>query len=103
MSQQNTFKQYLFNTYDRQELQDIADYGCQSGVAGTMIYYNQTNDLYDKYSEEMHDTLGAYIEETGQIPDYIVKYLGDLVGFKNAMVWFVAEIYAQEMTNTEEA
>ena len=68
-----------------------------------MIYYNQTNDLYDKYCEELHDVLGNYIEEIGCAPDYIVQYLGDVVGFKNAMVWFVAEVYAQEMTSTEEA
>ena len=98
-----TFKQYLFDNYDRQELQEIAEHGCQSGVAGTMVYYNQTNDLYDKYCEELHDVLGNYIEETGCTPEYIVQCLGDVVGFKNAMVWFVAEVYAQEMTSTEEA
>lgn len=98
-----TFKQYLFDNYDRQELQEIAEHGCQSGVAGTMIYYSQTNDLYDKYCEELHDVLGNYIEEIGCTPDYIVQYLGDVVGFKNAIVWFVAEVYAQEMTSTEEA
>lgn len=98
-----TFSQYLFDTYDRRELQDIAEHGCQSGAAGTMIYYNQTNALYDQYCEELHDVLGRYIEETGTTPEYIVQYLGDLVGFKNAMVWFVAELYAQEMVKTEEA
>ena len=98
----NTFKQHLFDNYTRQELQEIADHGCQSGVAGTMIYYNQTNTLYDQYCEELHDILGRYIEETGITPEYIVQYLGDLVCFKNAMVWFVAELYAQEMANTEE-
>ena len=97
----HTFKQWMHSTYDRQELLDIAQYGCESGTAGGMIYYTETNKLYDLHAEELHDVLHNYEQETGTVPEYIIKYLGDLTGFKNAMVWFVAELYAQEMTSDE--
>ena len=96
-----TFKQWLFNTYDRQELQEIAQHGCASGVSGGMIYYSETCDLYDKHAQELHGVVGQYEQETGVLPEYIIKYLGDLTGFKNAIVWFVAEYYAQEMTSED--
>lgn len=97
----NTFKQWLFNQYDRQELQDIAEHGCASTAPGGMIYYTETADLYNRFEQELHDVVWQYREETGIVPEYIVQYLGDLTGFKNAMVWFVAELYAQEMTSEE--
>lgn len=96
-----SFKQWLFNQYDRAELQEIAEHGCASGVAGGMIYYSETCALYDQHAEELHDVLGQYEEDVGVLPEYIIQYLGDLTGFKNAMVWFVAELYAQEMVSEE--
>jgi hypothetical protein len=95
-----TFKQWMKDTYDRQELEDIAQYGCQSGVSG-MIYYTETCALYDKHAEELHDLLYNFEKETGVYPQSIVEELGCLTGFKNAMVWFAAEVYAQEMTSEE--
>lgn len=98
----NQFKQWLKDTYDRQELQEISQYGCESGVAGGMIYYSETCALYDKHAEELHNVIWQYEQDTGVLPEYIIKHLGDLTGFKNAMVWFVAEVYAQEMTSVDD-
>jgi hypothetical protein len=95
-----TFKQWMHATYDREELQGIAEHGCVSGVSG-MIYYSETCDLYDTHAEELHDLLYQYEQDFGQYPQYIVENLGCLTGFKNAMIWFAAEFYAQEMTNEE--
>ena len=97
-----TFKQWMHSTYDRQELQDIAQFGCESGTAGGMIYYSETCALYDQYAEELHDVIYNYEKDTGVMPQYIVDRLGDLTGFKNAVVWCVAELYAQEMVSEDE-
>lgn len=99
----NQFKQWLKDTYDHQELQEITQYGvCASGVVGGMIYYSETCALYDKHAEELHNVIWQYEQDTGVLPEYIIKHLGDLTGFKNAMVWFVAEVYAQEMTSIDD-
>lgn len=96
-----TFKQWLFDTYDRQELSEIANNGCASGVAGGMIYYSETCDLYDKHAEELHDALYDWEQQTGSPPEFLIEHLGCLTGFKNAVVWAVAEMYAQEMISDE--
>lgn len=99
----NTFKQWLSNQYDQDELKEIAYNGCESGCAGGLIYYSETTALYDLYADELHEQLGNYLDQTGeQIPSYISGHLGHLTGFKNAMVWFVAEMYANDLINETE-
>lgn len=101
--EQLTFKQWMQDTYEQDELNDIAKYGCVNGVSG-LIYYSETNDIYDQYSHELHEALGNWIDSVGEAPDFIVKELDNATTFKNAMVWFVAELYASELsTETEEA
>jgi hypothetical protein len=54
------------------------------------------------FADELHDIISEYKEMTGEMPDYIVKNLYSGTQFKNAVVWFVAEWYADEyMTNWE--
>jgi len=98
----NTFYKHIKENYSKDELKEISQHGCVSGIAGTMIYYSQTNDLYDEFSHELHDKLGEWIDEIGETPEFIAKELGNASTFKNAMVWFVAEQYANEIVQTQE-
>ena len=98
----NTFYKHIKENYSNDELKEICQHGCVSGIAGTMIYYSQTNDLYDEFAYELHDKLGEWIDEIGETPEFIVKELGNASTFKNAMVWFVAEQYANEIVQTQE-
>ena len=92
----NTFKQWMLDNYEHPDWENINHSGCENGVSG-LIYYSETNDIYDAFADELHDILSEYKDMTGEMPDYIVKNLD-----KNAVVWFVAEWYADEyMTNWE--
>jgi len=93
----NTFKQWMKDTYDKQELSDIALHGCTGGVSG-MIYYTETCALYDKHAEELHDALDDFEQQTGSAPEFLLEHIGCLTSFKNAVLWAVAEMYAQDMT-----
>lgn len=95
---EKTFKQWMIDQYDQEELYTITEHGCISGCAGGLIYYSETCDLYDKHAEELHGALSNYEQEFGQWPDFVVKNLGSANGFKNSVVWFVAELYAYELT-----
>ena len=97
-----TFKQWMQNQYDYEELYTITEQGCSSGCAGGLIYYEETNNLYDRFADELHDKLSEFIYSTGEAPDFIIKNIGNLTSFKNAMVWFIAEVYALELTESEE-
>jgi hypothetical protein len=99
---ENTFKQWLKDTYEPVEIEDIQRHGCEGGVSG-MIYYTETSALYDKYAEEMHEVIGEMIDQIGFMPEYISRYIGSVEQFKNAIVWVVAEWYAGDIiSETEE-
>ena len=98
--EKQTFGNWMKSSYDREELEDIARYGCSGGIGG-MIYYHETNALYDLHAEELHDMIYEYEQSTGEMPRYVIDELGCLTGFKNAVVWFCAELMAQELTSEE--
>jgi hypothetical protein len=96
-----SFYDYM-KTYDSEELSEITKHGCVSGCAGGLIYYSDTCAFYDAFDQELHDKLGEWIDEIGETPEFITKELGYANGFKNALVWFVAEQYAGEILQTRE-
>lgn len=99
----NTFKQWMIDHYEIEELYTITEHGCISGCAGGLIYYSETCDIYDKFSNELHDALNDYKDQMGEWPSYVTENLGSVISFKNAVVWFVAEVYAYELTKESEA
>ena len=99
--QYKSFYDYM-KSYDADELKEITEHGCVSGCASGLIYYSDTVAFYDAYTDELHNKLGEWMDEIGETPDFIVKELGYSQGFKNAMVWFVAEQYANEILQTLE-
>lgn len=95
----NTFKQWMSEQYEAEELHDIATHGCASVAPRGMIYYTETTALYDQYGEELHRVYGDYVEEIGEPVAYVMENMGEVSMFKNALVWFIAELYAQELAN----
>ena len=93
----------MADTYSKDELREIAEHGCVSGCASTLIYYHDTNALYDHHAEELHEMVADYMQEFGTMPDFIGLEFGSLTQFKNAVVWFCAELIAWEVTNAEES
>lgn len=96
-----TFYEYM-KTYDTEDLENIAEHGCISGCASGLIYYSDTVAFYDLFCDELHEKLGEWIKETGDVPRFITEQLDYATGFKNAMVWFVAEQYANEILQTKQ-
>jgi len=95
----------MADTYTHNELAEIAQHGCESGCATTMIYYSDTEKLFDQYRDELFEIMAEWMDETGQdntnLPDYVAKRTGTFQLFANAVVWFCAEIIAWEMTQGE--
>jgi hypothetical protein len=97
----NTFYDYM-KSYDTDDLKAIIEHGCVSGCAYGLIYYKDTCAFYDQFDDELHTKLGEWIDEIGENPSFITDQLGFAYGFKNALVWFVAEQYANEILQTQE-
>ena len=98
-----TFKEWFTNQYEDEDIKEIYLHGCESGCAGGLIYYSETNALYDKYADEIHEIVYDYFTDSGMsIPSEITDRLGCLEHFKNQMVWTCAEILASEIVNMQE-
>jgi hypothetical protein len=91
------FRKYMQEVYSKEELSDIANHGCQSGCASTMIYYSDTSALYDEYQDNLHEIIEEATKELGEFPKYIIDNFGDTTQFRNAVVWFCAEYIAYEL------
>ena len=89
--------QEIKETYTLEDLQEIANHGCQSGVCSQHIYYGDTIKFFEKYEDEILD----YIES-----EYGTKFLvnrfrdanADLTTYKNDVVWCFIEMIAFEET-----
>lgn len=46
-------------------MEDLQQYGCISGMIPELIYYDDTNDFFDNYKEEINQMLFETIEGTG--------------------------------------
>lgn len=86
--------------YDIEDIRTMAEHGCMGGIGG-MIYYTETSAIYDEYADQLHDLVDRITEEFGAFPAYISDNIGTQSCFKNAMVWFCAEVVAQEITCEE--
>ena len=51
----NEGRNQLLKDYDQQQLQEIANHGCESGVCSQHIYYADTISFFDKYEGEILD------------------------------------------------
>jgi len=53
----NEGRNQLLKDYDQEQLQEIADHGCTSGVCSQHIYYADTIAFFDKYEGEILDLI----------------------------------------------
>lgn len=101
MQEFKSFKEFILDNYTEEERYEIAHNGCEGGING-MIYYNETTDIYNQYCDDLHAIIDEQIEISGSSPDYIIKHLGNAKLFKNAVVWYCAEVTAWETLQAEE-
>ena len=89
--------------YSLEDLKEIADHGCQSGVCTQHIYYGHTVQFYDTYETEIVPYL---------IDNYDVEFLvdlfkesllgGDLTIYKNNVCWAFIESVAFEAVEDQQ-
>ena len=85
----------ILSTYSIEELKDIADHGCQSGVCFKHIYYGDTVKFYDTYEVQILDDLVLnYGYEL--LVDLFRDADAQLTWYKNSVVWAFIELTAIE-------
>ena len=70
--------------YDNGEkyFEDILDHGCASGIVSELIYYYQTEEFFNNYSNEIFELYNDIKNEYGEI---------DMELNKNNLSWFAFE------------
>lgn len=71
---------------------DLQNYGCQSGMVSSLIYFTQTHAFFDTHYDEIEDLRQDYKDSCGI--DIPIKY--DL---KNTLAWFAFEEVAYQLAN----
>ena len=88
-------KEKVLSIYNIDELKEIADHGCQSGVCRQHIYYGDTIQFYDTYENEI---IPYFTDEYGVefLVDLFKESLlgGDLTIYKNNVCWAFIESVA---------
>lgn len=79
-------------------MKDVADYGCVSGIVGSLIYTKDTHAFFDRYYNEIEDLRVNLLDEGIDVLSYIKD--SDL---KNHMAWMVYEEVVRKLLNELEA
>ena len=85
-----------FNDLD--EIKNVAEYGCSSGVSG-FIYYKETRAFFFEYEDEIEEWMNElyfgdnYLKEITDDDNVTINQL------INKIVWIVVEAYCHEKSN----
>lgn len=100
-----TFEQWMLANFDRDELNDIATHGADTGWGG-LTYYRDTDKLYERFGDELWSVLDEIADSFGEsdILDVLkhntyAKNALTPTQFNCAIVWQVAEYYARKHTD----
>ena len=87
--------------YTLEQLKEIADHGCESGVCTKHIYYGDTVQFYETFETDILDEL---VLNYGY--DFLVDLFkqadADLTIYKNHVTWAFIEMIAMEAVNDHE-
>ena len=90
------------DSYEIEDLREIVEHGCQSGVAHQHIYYSETVSFFDNYEDEIieyiADNLGGEFNEQLWIDNPC-----NIIGYKNETVWAYVELVASQLIDEYES
>ena len=108
MKAHETFREWILENYDMEELKNISSHGCLGGIHG-LIYHFETVALYEKYKEDIWELIYADYEDLGYASclDMIISFGGSNSvnsdqQFKTLMVWYYVEEIARRQMDIVE-
>ena len=95
-------KEKVLSIYSIDELKEIANHGCQSGVCSQHIYYGDTIQFYDTFENDILDSLSEAFD-TDFLVDLFRDADADLTYYKNNVCWAFIEHVAFVTVDEEDA
>ena len=91
----NEGRDQLLKDYDLDQLQEIADNGCESGVCSQHIYYADTIAFFNKYEGEILDLIHTRYG-VDELVSIFKRSEADFDMYKNECCWLFIENVAQD-------
>lgn len=105
MRTHSTFRDWLTETLDPEQIEELAEHGADAGWPG-LSYTSECVELFDRFEDEIRDALNEDTEAFGyECPEALVATFArrDMLwseeGRKNLLVWFIAERTAREIAD----
>tara|TARA_Y100001956_G_scaffold30126_1_gene29746 strand:+ start:1274 stop:1636 length:363 start_codon:yes stop_codon:yes gene_type:complete len=92
----NEGRDEIIECYDLDQLTEIANHGCVTGVANKHIYYKDTISFFDKYEAEILSTIE---EQLGREELYrtFERSTACYDMYRNECTWLFIELVAQDV------
>lgn len=71
---------------------DLERSGCVSGMISSLVYYQDTEEFFDQYIDEIDNLVTQFKEMTG-----MELQLKNIKSFKNDISWFAFEMTARQL------
>ena len=100
MNNSNAFNE-IVNTYDHEQMQEIVDHGCISGVCSQHIYYGDTISFFDKYEAEILSEI-TEILGVDTLVDIFKEHDACYDAYRNDVTWTFIELVAMDVVTEME-
>ena len=97
----NEGRNQLLKDYDQEQLQEIANHGCKSGVCNEHIYYADTIAFFDKYEGEILDLIHVRYG-VDELVSIFKRSDADYDCYRNDCCWLFIEEVAQDVIQSIE-
>ena len=99
----NEGRNQLLKDYDQEQLQEIADHGCISGVCSKHIYYADTIAFFDKHEGEILDLIHVRYG-VDELVSIFKKSEADYDMYRNECCWlFIENVATDVVIDNEES
>ena len=99
----NEGRNQLLKDYDQEQLQEIADHGCESGVCNEHIYYADTIAFFDKYEGEILDLIHVRYG-VDELVSIFKRSEADYDMYRNECCWlFIENVATDVVIDNEES
>ena len=92
----NEGRNQLLKDYDQEQLQEIANHGCESGVCNEHIYYADTIAFFDKYEAEILDLIHVRYG-VDELVSIFKRSEADYNMYRNDCCWFFIDNVATDV------
>ena len=86
------------DSYEIEDLREIVEHGCVSGVANQHIYYHQTIEFFDNYEDEILEFIADHTY-CGFNDELWNNNPCNITGYKNDATWCYVELVASQLVD----